>query len=163
MKIKLKFTDEHIALIKALKFEKIDVEDIVKSFTQYDKVTKFYDDNGNLVEGNLSDILDKYHISIDSIYGIDNYNLWGGTYVLEQVSYIIGIYDKHIPYTEEDVMGVQFPPEETEYMKDLVSFIITNLQNIMEILLTFCTEGIQPGVTYWCYDNEKLWHKEVEK
>lgn len=160
MKIKLKFTEEHIALIKALKFERIDFEEILKSFSQYDNIVKFTDDNGVQIEGRLSDVLNKYHISVDSIYGIDNYNLWGGTYIWEQVAYIIGVYDKILPGTQEDPDGPKYPPEIMEHMKDLVSFMITNIQNIIELLLQFCTEGIQPNVVYWCYDNQKIWHKE---
>ena len=47
-----------------------------------------------------------------------------------------------------------------EHLKDLDSFMITNLPYIMDILLQFCTEGIQSGVTYWAYDYQRIWHKE---
>lgn len=161
MKIKLTFTEEHIALIKALNFERIDVNEILKSFSQYNKKVKIVaDDEGHEDECTLGDILCKYNISIDSIYGVDNFSLFGGTYLWEQIAYIIGIHDHVIKGTEEDPTGPKFPEEDMEHMKDLDCFMVTNLQYIFDILLQYCTEGIQPGVTYWCYDYERIWHKE---
>jgi len=149
MKIKLNFTDEHIALIKAL------------NFTQFD----------------------------DSHYGIDNYSIWGGTYLWEQMAYILGYQGAMIPSTMEDPTGAKFyetvytgidengkrvvvvdkeegeklglePINVLEHLKDLDAYMITNLKNIMDLLLQFCTEGIQAGVTYWAYDYQGIWHKE---
>lgn len=150
MKIKIKFTDEHIALIKAFNFAKFD----------------------------------------DSHYGIDNYNIWGGTYIWEQMAYILGYHGAIVPSTIEDPTGPKFyktvwtgldengcrfvsvdKPQDTtgleemdvlEHMKDLDSFMITNLPYIMDILLQFCTEGIQAGVTYWAYDYQRIWHKDEQ-
>ena len=44
-------------------------------------------------------------------WGIDFNSLYGGSYVFEDVSRIIGVYDKHIEGTEDDPFGVQFPKE----------------------------------------------------
>jgi hypothetical protein len=161
MKIKLTFTEEHIALIKALNFEKIDVNDIIKSFEQYNEKV-IYVKNNNKVEATLGDILNEYRINIDSIYGVDNFNLWGGTYIWEQMAYILGIQDHVIKGTEEDPTGPKYPDEDMEHMKELDMFILTHLEHIFQLLLQFCTEGIQPGVTYWCFDYEKIWHKEKD-
>ena len=159
MKIKLTFTEEHIALIKALNFEKIDVNEIIKSFEQYNEKVIFVKNNNN-VDATLGDILNEYRINIDSIYGVDNFNLWGGTYIWEQMAYILGIHDHVIKGTEEDPTGPKYPDEDMEHMKELDMFILTHLEHIFQLLLQFCTEGIQPGVTYWCFDYEKIWHKE---
>lgn len=196
MKIKLQFTEEHIALIKALNFERIDFDSIIRTFEQYNQQVTIVPDvdslvnavenaakydiatqpsrsttpilskydkiiNGNTSKLNLGDVLEKYRITIDSVYGLDNFNLWGGTYIWEQMAYILGIYDHVIKGTEEDPTGPKFPEEDMEHMKDLDAFIITHLNHIFQILLQFCTEGIQPGVTYWCYDYENIWHKEA--
>ena len=149
MKITLNFTDEHIALIKALNFTKFD----------------------------------------DSHYGIDNYSLWGGTYLWEQMALILGYQGAIIPSSIEDPTGPKFyktcytgldengrrvittNKEEAEklgmteidvleHLRDLDSYVITNISYIMDIVLQFCTEGIQPGVTYWAYDYQRIWHKE---
>lgn len=161
MKIKLTFTEEHIALIKALNFEKIDVNEIIKSFEQYNEKV-IYVKNNNNVDATLGDILNEYRINIDSIYGVDNFNLWGGTYIWEQMAYILGIQDHVIKGTEEDPTGPKYPDEDMEHMKELDMFILTHLEHIFQLLLQFCTEGIQPGVTYWCFDYEKIWHKEKD-
>lgn len=161
MKIKLNFTEEHIALIKALNFERIDVESIIKSFEQYNKKVEIVNETTNKPqECTLGEVLDTYHINIDSIYGVDTYNLWGGTYIWEQMAYILGINDHVIKGTEEDPTGPKYPEEDMEHMRDLDAYIIGNLEYIFTLLIQFCTEGIQPGVTYWCYDYEKIWHKE---
>lgn len=187
MKIKIKFTDEHIALIKAMNFGKISLEDTMKNFEQMNTrvaiihdPAKFCDDVeyiSDMVEYSkvspervlklmrhcdvciLDEVMDKYHLNIDHLYGVDNYNLWGGTYLFEQMAYILGYQDKIITGTLENPTGPEFETECYEHMKDLDAFIVTNLGNIFEILLQFCTEGIQEGVTYWCYDNEHIWHK----
>ena len=188
-KIKLTFTDEHIALIKALNFSQIDVNEIIKSFEQYNKEVliindpdKFYENikdiqtkiinkettpsminpiKSGVEEISIGEILYRNHIDIDNIYGIDNFNLWGGTYLYEQMAYILGISDRVIPETLEDPMGPRYPDEDMEHMKDLDCWFINNLSNIMEILIQFCTEGIQPNVTYWCYDYQHIWYKEI--
>lgn len=174
MKKKITFTEEHIALIRALNFTNIDFDEVLKSYEQYNVKTAMvadgcqtitqdsdvYTENGQIVECTVGDILNRYNISIDSIYGLDNYNLWGGTYLWEQIAWIIGIHDHAYPETLEDPTGVKFPPEDIEHMKELDSFIVSHLKDIIDILLQFCTEGIQPGVTYWCYDYQGIWHKE---
>lgn len=159
MKIKLTFTEEHIALIKALDFNQIDFAEILKSYDQYNHRTRM-EVRGETVDCTVGDVLEKYHIGIDSIYGFDNFNLWGGTYLWEQIAWIIGIHDHAYPETLEDPAGPKFPPEDMEHMIELDSFIVTHLKHIIDLLLQFCTEGIQPGVTYWCYDHQNIWHKE---
>ena len=37
-------------------------------------------------------------------YGIDFFSLYGGNFLLEDISYIIGRYDEHIKGTEERIM-----------------------------------------------------------
>lgn len=160
MKIKLTFTEEHIALIKAIDFKKIDFEEVLKSFNQYDEKVEIMQPNGMAKSYTLGDILDDYRINIDSIYGVDNFALFGGTYLWEQMAYILGLQDHVIKGTEDDPMGPKFPEEDMEYMRDLDAFIVTHLEHIFQLLIQFCTTGIQAGVTYWCYDNEHIWHIE---
>lgn len=162
MKIKLKFTDEHIALIRALDFKKIDIREIVDRFSVVDDEVSVVED-GRVVEYRVGDIMDRLHIDSDNLYGIDNFNLWGGTYIWEQMAYILGIYDRVIESTKEDPDGPKFPEEDMEHMRDLDCFIVSNLVYIEQILHQFCTEGIQPGVTYWAYDHQLIWHRADEK
>lgn len=162
MKIKLKFTQEHIDLIKAINFETINFNEIIKNFEQYNTKVLMGNTVGDIKEVCLCEILDKYRINIDSIYGVDTYNLWGGTYLWEQMAYILGLNDKVIKGTEEDPTGPKYPEDVMNYMQDLAVFIFTHLEHIFQILLQFCTEGIQTDVTYWCYDYEKIWKKEKD-
>lgn len=122
-KIKLTFTDEHIKLIKCLRFEKIN----------------------------------------ENIYGIDNYALWGGTFIYEQMAYILGYADKVIKGSECDVDGPKYPDALIAHFNDLDGFIVDNLQYIEDILHQFCDKGgIKPDTTYVAYDYEGIWHTEDE-
>lgn len=161
MKIKLKFTDDHIALIRALDFKKIDIREIIERFSVIDQEVAIVEGDTQ-VEYRIGEILDRFHIEPDNVYGLDNFNLWGGTYLWEQIAYIIGIYDHVIESTKEDPDGPKFPEEDMAYMKDLDCFIISNLLYIEQILHQFCTEGIQAGVTYWAYDHQLIWHRADE-
>ena len=99
----------------------------------------------------------------DANYSIDTYDLFGGTYLYEDMAYILGLMDKVIPGTMEDADGPKFEEETMQHLMELDSFIVDNLQHIEDILHQFCTEGIQPGVTYVCNLNEGVWHKEETK
>lgn len=181
MKIKLKFTDEHIALIKAIDFKRIDLTEIMNNFSTIDKEVSIVEKGGGTVEWKprigkkktyedsdiqqyrLADIIERFHFDLDSLYGVDTFNIWGGTYLWEQIAYIIGIHDHVIKGTEEDPDGPKFPEEDMEHMRDLDCFIVDNLVYIEQILHQFCTEGIQPGVTYWAYDYQLIWHRADEQ
>lgn len=169
MKIRLTFTEEHIALIKALDFKKIDFMEIMNTFPGVDReesvVDRWDETTGKPLAINslrVGDLMERYHISIDSVYGIDTFNPWGGTYLWEQISYIIGIRDHAVGGTDEDPDGPKFTDEDMEHMRDLDTYIIGNLPYIEQILHQFCTEGIQPGVTYWAYDHQLIWHRADE-
>ena len=93
-------------------------------------------------------------------YYIDMNNIYGGNFVLEDISYLLGIYDKHIPGTEEDALGPSFPEELEKYMYDMHLYIINNLQNIEEIVHQFSIKGgIKPGI-YTCKDYQHLWKRK---
>lgn len=99
----------------------------------------------------------------DSRYGFDNYSLFGGTYLYEQMALILGVADQVIPGTEESVYGPQYPDELMDRFNELDSFIVENLPYILDILTQFCTEGIKPGMEYWCNANERIWHVREPK
>ena len=96
-------------------------------------------------------------------YAIDLNSLYGGNFVLEDISFILGIYDQRIPDTEEDAEGPRFPEELEKYMYDLHEFIVVNLDNIEEILHQMILRGgIKPG-TYKCKDWQHIWEYVEEK
>ena len=96
----------------------------------------------------------------DLTWGIDINNLYGGSFVFEDISYILGIYDKHIEGTECEPMGPRFPVEIEDRMWDAHSYILEHLQDIEEVLHQFCNRGGITVGTYKCKSNERIWEKE---
>lgn len=93
-------------------------------------------------------------------WGIDEYGMYGGTYVLEDISILIGRYNEHIPGTEENPLGVEFPEELTNYMWEIHDYIVENLEYIENLIHTYINKGgLTPG-TYKCKSNELDWIKE---
>ena len=96
-------------------------------------------------------------------YAIDYNSLYGGTYVFEDIAYILGRYDEHIPGTEEDPLGVKFPLELEDYMWEIHTYIIDHIDAIEELVHQFCNKGgLKPGV-YQCKSNFRMWEYKGEK
>lgn len=89
-------------------------------------------------------------------WGIDINSLYGGSFVFEDISYILGKYDEHIEGTEFDALGPQFPKELEDYMWEIHSYILEHLQDVEEIIHQFCRVGVKAG-TYKCKSNERIW------
>lgn len=108
--------------------------------------------------------IEKFSFGPDSTHGelgwgINQYNLFGGTYVLEDVAIILGKYDQVIAGTEEDAEGPDFPDEVKNYMWELYQYIWENMVYIFSLVFYFATRGgLTPG-TYKCKDTLKEWTK----
>lgn len=90
-------------------------------------------------------------------WGLDQWNLFGGTYVLEDVALVIGKFDEYIKGTEENPMGRQFPQELEDYMWGLYRYIWDNMEYIIDLILYYVTRGgLKPG-TYKYTQNLKQW------
>jgi len=91
-------------------------------------------------------------------WGLDFSNLYAGNNsTFENIAFLIGRYDEHIPETEEKPLGAEFPKELEDYMWELHCNIIENIGYIEEIVHQFCGRGgIKPG-TYKCKSNERIW------
>ena len=86
--------------------------------------------------------------------------LFGGTHLLEDVSFALGIQDRAIEGTEDDAEGRAFNEEDTKMMLDLCSYIGENLFYFESLIHQYCVKGgITTGV-YKCKDNELIWTKE---
>ena len=96
-------------------------------------------------------------------WGIDFASLYGGNFIFEDVSYILGIYDRHVPGTEFDALGPRFSQEDEDYMWGIHSYIVEHIQDIEELVHQFVNKGgLVPG-TYVCKVNERIWQfKEAE-
>lgn len=96
-------------------------------------------------------------------FGLDLNSLFGGSYALEDISYILHRYDEHIVGTENDPLGVQFPEETQAYFYELYNFILDNLKEIEELVHQFVAiGGLTPG-TYKCRSNEHIWSRDEKK
>lgn len=92
--------------------------------------------------------------------GIAKDNLYGGTYKYEQMALILGLTDKAVPGTEEDMEnGTLYEKEAQLYMVELDKYINENLLNIEEILHQFCLKGGLTVGKYVCKDYQHIWHR----
>ena len=90
-------------------------------------------------------------------YAIDFASLYGGSYVFEDIAYILGRYDEHIPGTEEDPLGVHFPDEFEDYMWEIHTYILENIDAIEELVHQFSVKGgLKPG-EYTCKSYCRIW------
>ena len=97
--------------------------------------------------------LDKYYIDLHGLYG--------GSYVFEDISYILGKFDEHIEGTENDPMGPRFSQELEDYMWEIHSYVLDNLGDIEDLVHFFCAKGgLKPGT--YKRGNDSLW-KYVEE
>ena len=99
-------------------------------------------------------------------YGLDLYNLYGGSYLFEDISLRLGRYEEYLNGTEEDPLGPRFEKPFEDYMLKLHDYITENLDYIMDLIIFYCNKGgIKVGV-YKCHDYAKDWwydEKESEK
>ena len=96
-------------------------------------------------------------------YYIDFFSLYGGNFLLEDLSMILGQYDKKNENTENDWFGPVFPDDVKEYMLNVHFQVLDNIANIEEILHQFAAKGgLQVG-TYSCKPNEHIWKFDGEE
>ena len=90
----------------------------------------------------------------DSRVGFDNYALYPESHLFDFMAMVLGKRDRRIDGTEET----------TDYMHEIDSFIVGNLEYIEEILHQFCDVGIKPG-KYSCLAYQRIWKYDgpVEK
>lgn len=92
--------------------------------------------------------------------GIDRNVLYGGAYKYEQMALILGLTDKAIEGTEEDIYGTLYEKETQLHMEELDKYINDNLLYIEEIIHQFSDRGgLTPGV-YVAKDYQHIWTKE---
>ncbi len=92
-------------------------------------------------------------------YAIDYNSLYGGDFVFEDIAYILGRYNEHIPGTEEEALGARFPDEFEDYMWGLHSYILENIDSIEELVHQFCGKGgLKPGI-YKCKSYFRQWER----
>ena len=173
---KITLNEDHLKLISAIRFEVFDFDD-KESFSKLKRLARKLQlvDAIELNEASpeeknkialLKKLNDELMNEINDFnphehigWAIDKYNLFGGTYVLEDVALIIGKWGDFIPGTEYEPMGRRYPVELEEYMYGLYEYIVDNLVYIESLVHTYsCKGGLQVG-TYRCIDYQLDWEK----
>lgn len=131
---KITLTEDHLALINNIRFEKFVFDGTDLSNDSSNSIKRFG-------------------------WGIDQYNLFGGTFVMEDVAAIIGKADKYIPGTEYDALGKQYPKELEDYMWELYQYIWDNMEYIISLVFWGAlNDGLKAG-TYKCKSEYKNWER----
>lgn len=165
---KIILTEDHIKLIKNINFEMFNVGETYS--------TDFIDFALNEIEtssdgfkrwGLLRDELIRLKDNLKTTaekkechaWGIDQWSLFGGTYVFEDIALILGKYDEYIKGTEEDPLGKQYPKELEDYWWGLYDYIWRNMKYIIKLVFYYCDKGgITPG-EYHYDSNTTEWTK----
>lgn len=178
-KVTLEFNEEHIKLIKNLRFKKINIQHEKTDLTMLSKmiakiISNISDEEYETEKGEIEQVLARMNeISKkskayadednDRYYGIDTYDLYDSDFWYHQMAYILGYADQVIDGTLEDIDGPKYPKEIIEHLRELDNFITENLNDIEDLIHQFCDKGgIQADVKYVSYDHEKIWHTEAE-
>lgn len=156
----LTLTEEHIALIGHLKFEKFVFDDKEHLSQLKDLVNNLMlsEKDKDYNKGLLEEI---HNLNPHSRFGwgVDQWSLFGGTYVLEDVAMILGYFGQAIENSETLAGGRRFPEELEEKMYTLYEYICDNLEDILVLTFTFASKGgLVPG-TYEYVDYK--WIKKI--
>ena len=107
-------TDEHLALLSNVKFEKF-VFDDKEHYSQFKNLVDNLElsNDANYKELNKAVLEDLHGFDPHSRFGwgCDQWNLFGGTYVLEDIAMILGYFDQAIENSETLASGRRFPEE----------------------------------------------------
>ena len=123
----LTLTDEHIALISNIKFEKFVFDDKehysqLKSLVNDLELSK----DKKAKELNETTLNEIYNFEPHSRFGwgCDQWNLFGGTYVLEDIAMILGYFNQALEDSENLASGRRFPVELENKMYDLYDNLV---------------------------------------
>ena len=147
---KLQITTDILWLIKNLQFDTFEFGDTFNTNQIVDTIKEIESSSDYMQKfGSLRDNLIKLKQQLDFIsdkrecysWGINQWSFWGGTYALEQISLIIGCYDKAIEGTEEDSHGRIYPQELEDYMWGLYDFFSRNMEYILNLMAFYMDKG----------------------
>jgi hypothetical protein len=90
-------------------------------------------------------------------WGINQWNMFGGTYVMEDVALITGHYGEAIG---DGASGKVYPKELEDHMWELYLYITNNMEWVMRLVLwSISNGGLTPG-TYKTTDKGINWTRE---
>ena len=165
---KITLTEDHIKLIQNIKFETFEMGETFSTELLNDAIEEIESDKEAMKKfGLIRDRLVRAKEKLELLselkechaWGINQWNMFGGTFVMEDVALILGNYGDYIPGTEESPLGKQYPKELEDYMWSLYCYIYENMEYIISLVLFYMDKGgLTPG-TYKCKDTEKDWTK----
>lgn len=176
-KISLTFSEDHIKLIKCLRFRKLDIKRETKSLDAYTYQVREclkLNDVDKSTQEEVNDLLKHIDKAVQKdkafakeengkFYGFDSYDFFDSDNEAVTMAYILGCEDSIIEGTEENYDGPQFKEEAVKRFGELMDFIYTNIVHIEDILHQRCDKGgIQPNVKYVALDHEGIWYTEEE-
>lgn len=90
-------------------------------------------------------------------WGIDQYAPWGGNYPIEDIALVLGVLDKAIPGTEDDVDGRKFPVYLEDKLFRLYNDVTDNMEDYFSLLVSQAgCGGLKPGY-YKCNPRYRDW------
>lgn len=164
---RITLTDEHIRLIQNINFhafefgEELPIRPIMDAMEEIESMKPEDEKRFSRLHSKLFDIKNRINEYNDEAsqngWGINQWNMFGGTYVMEDVALITGHYGDAI---DNGVMGKVYPKELEEHMWELYLYITDNMEYIMELVLwSISNGGLTPG-TYKTTDRGISWTKE---
>lgn len=164
---KLTLTEEHIRLIQNINFhafafgEELPVLPIIEALDEFNRMDTKQANKLSKLRSYLFDIKNRLNEYNDEAsqngWGVNQWNLFGGTYVMEDVALITGHYYEAI---DDGASGKVYPKELEDHMWELYMYIYDNMESIMKLVLwSISNGGLQPG-TYKTKDMGISWTKE---
>lgn len=95
---------------------------------------------------------EEIEISRNNLFNLNNR-------LLEDISMMLGLYDKAIENTKDDADGRAFDDEITQYMIDIYKYVNDNLYYIETLIHQYVVKGGISVGTYKALDNELIWEK----
>ena len=164
---KITLTEEHIKLIQNIDFhafefgEEIAIKPIVEAMEEIDTMKPEEQKKLSGLYAKLANIKvklnDNNEMATQHGWGINQWNMFGGTYVMEDVALITGHYGESI---DDGANGKVYSKELEDHMWELYLYITNNMEYIMKLVLwSISNGGLTPG-TYKTTDKGISWVKE---
>lgn len=164
---KITLTDEHIRLIQNISFhafefgEELPVQPIMDAMEEIDSMPPERKKKYSRLHSILFDIKNRLNEYNDEAsqngWGINQWNMLGGTYVMEDVALITGHYGEAI---DDGPQGKVYPKELEGHMWELYLYIVNNMEYVMKLVLWSVSNGGLQAGTYKTTDNGISWTKE---
>lgn len=161
---KLTLTDEHIKLIQNIDFhaftfgEELPVLPIMDALDEIENMDKEDSKKFSRLHSILFDVKNRLNEYNDEAsqngWGVNQWNMFGGTYVMEDVAMITGHYGENI---DDGASGKVYPKKLEDHMWELYLYIYDNMEWVMKLVLWSITNGgLKPG-TYKTKDMGISW------